>query len=140
MGSAQRPETRFGGWDQERFFATGDEQIEKTLGAAAELALPKAHRSVLDLGCGVGRLSRALSAHFDRYVGVEISPELIARADQLSGAKNRTFLVNKAPDLSQFEDGEFDAVASFLVMQHIADRDQIRAILPSSGACSHPAG
>jgi ubiquinone/menaquinone biosynthesis C-methylase UbiE len=135
------PETRFSGWDQERFFATGDEQIEKTMKVAAELGLPQSHRSVLDFGCGVGRLSRALSRHFDRYTGVDISPEMIARARELSGdAEERTFVANEAPDLSRFDDGQFDMVVSFLVLQHIADRDQIRAYLAEFARVLAPGG
>jgi SAM-dependent methyltransferase len=135
------PETRFGTWDQERFFATGDEQIEKTMRVAAELGLPRAHGSVLDFGCGVGRLSRALSRHFDRYTGVDISPEMVARARELSGsAEERTFLVNETPDLSAFESDSFDAVFSFLVLQHIGDRDQIRAYLAEFARVLVPGG
>jgi ubiquinone/menaquinone biosynthesis C-methylase UbiE len=135
------PETRFGQWDQERFFATGDEQIAKTMAAADELGLPERRESVLDFGCGVGRLSRALAKHFDRYVGVDISPEMIARAKQLAGpAENRDFVVNVAPDLSAFESGTFDAVVTFLVLQHIANRDQIRAYLAEFARVLAPGG
>ena len=135
------PETRFGGWDQDRFFATGDSQIESTMAVAAELGLPRAHRRVLDFGCGVGRLSRGLSRHFDRYTGVDISPEMIARARQIAGdAADRTFLANEAPDLGQFETGQFDLVVSFLVLQHIADRDQIRAYLAEFARVLAPGG
>ena len=36
--------------------------------------------SVLDFGCGVGRLSRELSGRFERYVGVDISAGMVERA------------------------------------------------------------
>src|SRR5919197_5077582 len=78
------PETRFGGWDMEEFFRRGTEQIERSMGVAAELGLPERHGSVLDFGCGVGRLSRRLSQSFDRYVGVDISEGMVERARQLN--------------------------------------------------------
>jgi SAM-dependent methyltransferase len=135
------PETRFGGWDQERFFATGDEQIAKTMNVAAELDLPKARDSVLDFGCGVGRLSRALSREFEHYVGVDISPGMVARARELAGPdEGRSFVANEAPDLGMFETGRFDMVVSFLVLQHISDRDQIRAYLAEFARVLAPGG
>jgi SAM-dependent methyltransferase len=124
------PEARFGGWEMDEFFRRGSEQIERTMSAAADLGLPQHRGSVLDFGCGVGRLSRELSGRFDRYVGVDISAGMVERARTLNREfANSTYLVNDRPDLSRFEDGKFDAVVSFIVLQHIPDRDLIRRYL-----------
>jgi SAM-dependent methyltransferase len=42
--------------------------------------------SVLDLGCGEGWLSRRLAERVGHVVGIDISPELIAQANEAGGA------------------------------------------------------
>jgi SAM-dependent methyltransferase len=134
------PEARFGGWDMDEFFRLGSEQIERAMEVAAELGLPKRAGSVLDFGCGVGRLSRELGRRFDRYVGVDISAGMVERARALNESENCTFVVNDRPDLSRFEDGEFDAVVSFIVLQHLPDRDLIRGYLAEFARVLSPGG
>ncbi len=46
------------------------------LGEYADPALP-----VVDIGCGNGRFTRALAAHFPTAVGVDVSPPAVARAE-----------------------------------------------------------
>lgn len=43
---------------------------------------PRKH--ALDFGCGVGRLTQALAAHFDEVTGVDISPSMIKLAKKYS--------------------------------------------------------
>jgi SAM-dependent methyltransferase len=135
------PGARFGGWDLGEFFRLGAEQIEATMGAGAEFGLPVRHGSVLDFGCGVGRLSRDLSRRFDRYVGVDISEGMVGRARELNGDfPNCTFEVNGRPDLSRFDDAQFDAVVSFIVLQHLPDRDLIRTYISEFARVLAPGG
>lgn len=54
--------------------------------AIVEAALRHAPRKLLDVGCGEGWLCRALSNHVADVVGVDGSPELIARAKAGGGA------------------------------------------------------
>lgn len=48
------------------------------------LALPAA-ASVLDLGCGTGSLTVPLAAHFDRVIGADPSPDMLALARSAAG-------------------------------------------------------
>jgi 2-polyprenyl-3-methyl-5-hydroxy-6-metoxy-1,4-benzoquinol methylase len=66
-------------------------------------------RRVLDLGCGEGWLSRALSAHGMDVVGIDVVPALIARARTL-GAGN--FHVGSYRDIVDGlqQQGPFDAI------------------------------
>ncbi|MGA9633932.1 MAG: class I SAM-dependent methyltransferase [Solirubrobacterales bacterium] len=135
------PGARFAGWDMDEFFRLGTEQIEQTMGVASELGLPERRESVLDFGCGVGRLSRELGRRFERYVGVDISPGMVERARTLNAdSANCDFIVNDRPDLSRFADGEFDAVVSFIVLQHLPERDLIRAYISEFGRVLAPGG
>jgi SAM-dependent methyltransferase len=135
------PEARFAGWDMDEFFRLGSQQIERTMEVASELGLPRRRESVLDFGCGVGRLSRELGRRFERYVGVDISAGMVERARMLnSELENCTFVVNDRPDLARFGDGEFDAVVSFIVLQHIPARDLIRRYIAELARVLAPGG
>lgn len=52
------PEQKFGGWDIDKFFLTGDQEIERVMGFATQLGYPLGRELALDFGCGVGRLTR----------------------------------------------------------------------------------
>jgi SAM-dependent methyltransferase len=68
-------------------------------------------RSVLDLGCGIGRLAQALAAEVKAIVGVDISGEMIAAARRRCGAiPNVAFLQTSGRDLSSFGEDSFDLV------------------------------
>lgn len=124
----------------DEFFRLGTVQVEKMMEVATDLGLPRRRGSVLDFGCGVGRLSRELSRRFERYLGVDISVGMIERARSLNTSENCEFVVNDAPDLSRFPDAEFDAVVSFIVLQHIPDRSLIRAYIAEFARMLAPGG
>ncbi|MCX4695411.1 bifunctional 2-polyprenyl-6-hydroxyphenol methylase/3-demethylubiquinol 3-O-methyltransferase UbiG [Streptomyces sp. NBC_01408] len=72
---------RVDGWllplDVERWCAAPD---------AADLSvLARCGDSVLDVGCGPGRLVAALAARGHRALGIDVSPEAVARAERLGG-------------------------------------------------------
>ena len=110
---------KFGGWDREEFFRTGEEEIEAVMARAAELGRPLGHESALDFGCGVGRLTRALSQHFESCLGLDISETMVEGARELNGDRpGCTFEVNAHPDLRGRKDGSFDLIFTRIVLQH----------------------
>jgi SAM-dependent methyltransferase len=124
------PEHKFGRWDDEEFFATGEREVADRLGAGADLGLPKEHESALDFGCGLGRTARALGRRFGECVGVDISKEMVARARELGASEpNCRFLVNTRPDLSIFGDRSFDLVYSSIVLQHMPSAEHVELYL-----------
>ncbi len=72
----------------------------------------------LDFGCGVGRLSRALSPHFVQVDGVDVSAGMVALARQ-SPFSNTTFHENPYPHLKLFGDACFDFALSVMTLQHM---------------------
>ena len=114
------PNRQHGRWDLEEFLATGVREVSDVLGVANELGCMPNRGRALDFGCGVGRLTRALSAEFAECVGVDISSEMIRSARELNADRPKCcFLVNVAPDLALFEAGTFDFVLSLIVLQHM---------------------
>ena len=122
------PGTRFGRWDSQAFFATGSAEIESVMRRAATFGCPHQHRRALDFGCGVGRVTRALTGYFDECVGIDISETMIRRARELNrDVTGVSFLLNRAADLRAFNDSSFDFVYSVIVLQHVADRRAIES-------------
>ena len=114
------PNRQHGRWDLEEFFATGVQEVSELLRVAEELGCSPTRGRALDFGCGVGRLTRALSAEFEECVGVDISGEMIKSARELNADRpNCRFLVNVTPDLALVEAGTFDFVLSLIVLQHV---------------------
>lgn len=107
----------------EEFFAVGQAEVTHVLGQAAGLGRPAGHERALDFGCGVGRLTRALSDHFDKAHGVDIAEGMIARAAELNADRpGCRFSVNAHPDLRSFESGSFDLAFASIVLQHMPTR------------------
>jgi SAM-dependent methyltransferase len=114
--------------DEAAFFASGRDAVEMILAEARRLGYPSRHDVALDFGCGVGRLTRALAAHFGTTYGLDIAPRMIARAEQLAhdvGGGGCRFLVHEDEDLRGFESGSVDFVCSLLVLQHLPSPSSI---------------
>ncbi len=132
---------KFGRWDHEAFFATGQAEVERLLRRSAELGRPEQRNAVLDVGCGVGRLAPALSAHFGAYCGVDISATMIGQARALhAGRGNCSFAVVDGDRLSGLGDAAFDLVISIHVLQHRTTREAILADLSELVRVLRPGG
>jgi SAM-dependent methyltransferase len=102
-------------WDAEEFFRTGKNEID---GLMAEVgSLSEKRGKALDFGCGVGRLTRGLTAYYDEAYGVDISERMIEKAREFSAECK--FRVNDSEDLAQFSDEMFDLVYTNRVLQHM---------------------
>lgn len=107
-------------WDPEEFFATGVSEIGEVIGYMNRLGLGFQRKAVLDFGCGVGRLSQALAAQFERVVGMDIADSMIMRAREFNRFGERVeYLVNTTDNLALFQNDTFDFVYSNITLQHI---------------------
>jgi len=117
------PSKRNRQWTQEEFFATGLKEIEIVLGYAARVGLCIDKTSpALDFGCGVGRLTRAMSEYFPECCGVDISLTMISMAQELNRDCPRCyFQMNEDTQLQRLQNNYFGFVYTSLVLQHIAE-------------------
>jgi SAM-dependent methyltransferase len=129
---------QFGRWDVEEFFRTGRDEIEGVLTLAKELSRPAEFGSALDFGCGVGRLSRTLRAHFRRCIGVDISEPMVRRARELN--PDCDFVVNTHPKLAMLADAEVDFVYSNIVLQHQPSKRAVFSYIAEFLRVCNPAG
>jgi SAM-dependent methyltransferase len=135
------PERKFGRWDLEEFFRSGEQEIARLAVDMQRLGHPARRERALDFGCGVGRLTRALAPHFRQCYGVDVSAPMIAAARKLNAAfPNCQFVVNDNPDLRMFTDGHFDLIYSVLVLQHLPTRAAIAAYVADFARVLAPGG
>ena len=116
-----QPGTRGGGWDVERFFDSGREQVDGALRLVAdEIGWPIPSGRALDFGCGVGRLTQALCERFEQVDGVDIAASMIRGAERFNRFGDRCrYHLNRRDDLSIFADRSFDFIYSTYVFQHM---------------------
>lgn len=114
------PDKRGRKWDIDAFLATGEEFIEKVLGRAEAAGAQPGRGMAIDFGCGVGRLSRALSYRFDKVIGVDISETMIRIAGELNRDRpGLSFILNQRDDLGCMPDACADVVCSYITLQHV---------------------
>jgi ubiquinone/menaquinone biosynthesis C-methylase UbiE len=68
--------------------------------------------SILDIGCGTGRIVEAISPHVGIAIGVDISTRMLQSARDRCSAVNARFLRTSGRDLSAFPDECFDLVCA----------------------------
>ena len=110
-------------WNVEHFFRSGVLEIEMVLRHAESFRPFIKKEYALDFGCGVGRLTQAIASHFDRVIGVDLSPAMIQHARDYEKSEGRVeYIVNETPDLRRFPDAKFDLVYSSITLQHMPAR------------------
>ena len=118
-------------WSDEEFFASGEKAIaEDILTDMTNICQGRdpASMRVLEIGCGAGRLTRALSNLFGEVHAVDVSGEMVARARAgLAGWPGVHLYQNNGCDLSVVPPLEFDFAYSAIVFQHIPSREIIES-------------
>ena len=110
-------------WDPDAFFATGADEVQMVLDRVRAAGAALQPGRALDFGCGPGRLSQALTAHFQHVDGVDIAPAMIERARALNRVGDRcAYHLNAASDLRLFPSASFDLVYSSITLQHVEPR------------------
>lgn len=111
---------------EEQFAASGEHSVRDIL-ADVEHLLP-AQATVLEIGCGVGRMLRPLASRFASVYGVDVSPEMVSRArTRLADLSNVTVWLTDGTTLRPVKSGTVDLAISYLVFQHIPEASVVEA-------------
>lgn len=114
------PEKKNNRWTVGDFFASGEAEIDAVLAWLREKNIRVIKGIALDFGCGVGRLTQALSRGFKECVGVDISERMIELAGKYNRCPGRCrYVVNDRINLKIFGDRTFDFIYSSIVFQHM---------------------
>jgi SAM-dependent methyltransferase len=129
-------------WDLDAFFESGrlavQQQVLNDMGNVCGMWSP-ADMRVLEIGCGIGRLTKALAVVFSEVHGVDVSGEMIDRAkENLRSHQNVYLHRNNGWDLRDLADGMFHFAFSYLVFQHISSEAVLRSYFAEVGRVLRP--
>ncbi len=95
----------------------------------------------LDLGCGDGRIAKAISPDVRLAIGVDISRRLLAAARvRCAACGNTFFLLSPGVDLAMFADEQFDAVYAIDSFPYLVQSGLAARYLQESARVLRPAG
>lgn len=125
--------------DLSGFWSEGECDLDRLLDAL-EVRIG-AGDAVVDLGCGVGRLTRPIATRAERVYALDVSGEMIERARlHLSGVENVEWILGDGHSLRPLPDASVDACISHVVFQHIPDPAVTLGYVAEMGRVLRPGG
>ena len=125
--------------DLERFFAAGEDVVDRILAMVEAEIGPE--DDVVEIGCGVGRLTRALARRARSVTALDISAEMLERARELNPQiENVTWLKGDGVSLAGVGDASADVCFSHVVFQHIPDPAVTLGYVREMGRVLRPGG
>ncbi|XP_030066046.1 putative methyltransferase DDB_G0268948 [Microcaecilia unicolor] len=106
------------------------DEVQKLILSYLEEKKQKPFSLAVDIGCGTGQSTRALSSHFEKIVGTDISKAQIEEAKRASCASNISYCVSPAEELP-FEDSSVDLITAaaaahwFNIKKFLKEADRI---------------
>jgi SAM-dependent methyltransferase len=125
--------------DLERFWTEGERDLDALLGSVGASLRPDDR--VVEIGCGVGRLTRVLAARCAAVQAVDISPEMLRLARTHNpGLTNVQWRLTDGARLDGIPPGVCDACVSHVVFQHIPDPEITLGYVREIGRVLRPGG
>lgn len=118
-------------WTDEEFFESGRRTVrEEILTDMINICQGKDPKQmkVIEIGCGAGRVTRALAELFGEVHAIDVSGEMVALArEALADLPNAHVYQNNGMDLSVLPPGPYDFAFSSIVFQHIPSWEIVEA-------------
>lgn len=116
-------------WQISEFYKTGIENVNELFESIDKNSVSRSIRTVLDFGCGAGRISNYLTDKFDRVIGFDISHNMLKIAvDKLKHKNNIIFIQSFDTNLSYLRSTKIDLIISFITFQNLPQSLQIEYI------------
>jgi len=114
---------------EEDFWNSGIDECNDILGISTERYQKiienkeTAKMNILEIGCGIGRILIPMRKIFGNATGIDISSEMVQLGQKyVSDIPNCNIVENNGTDLAEFSDNSFDFCYSFIVFQHIPEK------------------
>jgi SAM-dependent methyltransferase len=125
--------------DVERFWAGGEEAVAGILDDLGLAVRPT--DALVEIGCGVGRLTRALAARAASVTALDVSGEMLAKARELNPhLDNVSWLHGDGATLRGVADASADGCFSHVVFQHLPDPALTLGYVREMGRVLRPGG
>jgi SAM-dependent methyltransferase len=129
----------YGATDEERFWASGEDVVDRLLGAVGASLAPG--DVVVEIGCGVGRLTRALAARAAEVRALDVSAEMLRLAREHNPRLgNVEWLLGDGTSLAGVDTASATACVSHVVFQHIPDPAITLGYVTEIGRVLQPGG
>jgi SAM-dependent methyltransferase len=122
--------------DARAFWASGVDEVFKALNAAGVADGDVA----VEIGCGVGRLTRALAARFNAVWACDVSPNMLDHARESITEPNVTLAIAEGDGRLNVVDAVADLVLSMQVFHHIPARSVTLRYVAEAGRVLAPGG
>ena len=126
--------------DIDRFWNGGEAALDRLF---TEVHAPglRGDETLLEIGCGVGRLTRVLAKRARKVIALDISAEMLRRAVEANRhLDNVDWRQGDGTSLVGVADASVDAVISLVVFQHIPDPTVTLAYVREMGRVLKPGG
>jgi ubiquinone/menaquinone biosynthesis C-methylase UbiE len=123
--------------DMAEFWASGGTIWADLKNAIGYAPAPTHH--VVEIGCGVGRMTRAVApevAHVDSF---DVSTEMLDKA-RSAGLPNATFHLGEGFNLKPLPNATADAVIAYCVFQHLPTEEALASYLAEMVRVAKPGG
>ncbi len=126
------------GWRGERFWRGGEEALATF---EAQLGFSARGETIVEIGCGVGRITRVLAERAAHVVALDVSAEMLAHAREHNPQlPNVDWVLGDGLTLADVPDAEADGVFSHVVFQHIPDPAITLGYVAEIGRVLRPGG
>ncbi|MBX3116185.1 MAG: class I SAM-dependent methyltransferase [Cryobacterium sp.] len=121
------------------FYESGEREVEYFLSIAG--LSPGSGQSLLEIGCGAGRMTWALASRAGKVIASDVSPEMLKLAkEHLADRKNIEFLELTGDGKIPIPDESVDFVFSYITMQHVPAVEAQERYLTESVRVLRPGG
>lgn len=127
----------------EDFDRTGGPEVEKFVLSDPLLTRHRDLKSqrLLEIGCGIGRMSRHFARYFAEVHGTDVSGEMVRQArERLSDLPNVTFTETSGSDFAALPSDYFDLIFSVYVFQHVPLKEVVESNLRDASRVLRPGG
>lgn len=129
-------------WTEADFYASGDQTVAQDILTDMTnicRGLDPRQMRVLELGCGAGRVTRALAKLFGEVHAVDVSPEMVRLArSAVSEFPNASIHQTDGATLTALQGLSFDFAYSCCVFHHISSYEIIRSLVGEVGRRLRP--